>query len=142
MHIFFSLCIVSIYRFVFSAYMRYAHKKKAYVAIQNKADFWDKWFLVSATNKLKDRYSRAEKRKISYSRHARFLRLTNIVHHCLLALEVLIWLVFLFSRNLKIRVIAGNISVLLYCVIGVSFFVLALITGSENKEYHKKRIKR
>ena len=141
-YLLFSVCIVCICRFVISAYMRHVYKKKQYIAIQKDALLWDKWFFISVAKGIKDRYSKSEKRIIPYSKHALLFRTINILHHVLLLIEVTLWLVYVVFDDVKLKCIAENMSIFLLGTVGVSFFVLAITTALEHREYHKKRVLR
>ena len=122
------------------AYIFSTYKKKDFEIVKKQATFKDNWFMLSLVKGVKDRYSKFEKRTIRHSRHVQIFCKSNIIHHIVLVFEIICWLVADISNSIEWNNLAIRVSIVLYCIVGVGFLVFVLITGLENKRYHKNRI--
>ena len=97
----------------------------------------DRWFFWSVPNLISDRYSKSEKRRISYASTLKAYRVINLAAHIGLTVVLLFIVCYLAgyvgARVLNTVCIAYTIAILLM------FAVLAAIEFGMNRRYHLAR---
>ena len=97
----------------------------------------DRWFFWSVPNLISYRYSKSEKRRISYASTLKAYRVINLAAHIGLTV-VLLFIVCYFAGYVGERVL--NIVCIAYAIaILLMFFVLAVIELGMNQRYHLAR---
>ena len=97
----------------------------------------DRWFFWSVPNLISDRYSKSEKRRISYASTLKAYRVINLAAHIGLT-AVLFFIVCYFAGYVGARVL--NIVCIAYTIaILLMFVVLAAIEFGMNRRYHLAR---
>ena len=97
----------------------------------------DRWFFWSVPNLISDRYSKSEKRRISYASTLKAYRVINLAAHIGLT-AVLFFIVCNFAGYVGARVL--NIVCIAYTIaILLMFVVLAAIEFGMNRRYHLAR---
>ena len=97
----------------------------------------DRWFFWSVPNLISDRYSKSEKRRISYASTLKAYRVINLAAHIGLT-AVLFFIVCNFAGYVGARVL--NIVCIAYTIaILLMFVVLAVIEFGMNRRYHLAR---
>lgn len=97
----------------------------------------DRWFFCSVPNLIRNRYSKSEKRRISYASTLKAYRVINLAAHIGLTV-VLFFIVCYFAGYVGARVL--NIVCIAYAIaILLMFVVLAVIEFGMNRRYHLAR---
>ncbi len=136
-----ALFLILIVRLLGWAYMRSCLKTSKYrKAIEGKS-FINRWFFVSLRNEIKDRFSKCENRLILHSITAQMFYWMNISNHFL-------YFVYLFSVFISTRLFHGHsnnvfqgLSIIFYAVMLLEILMIAIATGTEDRRYHKERMR-
>lgn len=88
-----SLLLLLAARFLFGMTLSHHQSRKAQKRYRADVPFWKRWFLLSAPDYVRDKYSKLEKKIIKSQATIRALRAMNILLHILLAAEALVILV-------------------------------------------------
>lgn len=110
------------------------NERKKYHASTSRID---RWFFWSAPNLIRNRYSKSEKRKISYSSTLKAYRAINLAAHIGLT-AVLFFTVCYFAGYVGERVL-NTVCIAYAIIILLMFAVLAVIEFGTNQRYHLAR---
>ena len=124
-------------RWIFRICIR-ADNPKAYKQNRDKS-FFDRWFFISMHREARDRYVKAEKRKVHFQTSAKAYYITNIVLHIAFVCTIICEIVALFWKPLKNCMLGIYAS--FCCLILLTFVELAIICFSENRIYYKHKMK-
>lgn len=97
----------------------------------------DRWFFWSVPNLISDRYSKSEKRRISYASTLKAYRVINLAAHIGLTV-VLLFIVCYFAGYVGARVL-NTVCIAYTIAILLMFAVLAAIEFGMNRRYHLAR---
>lgn len=97
----------------------------------------DRWFFWSVPNLISDRYSKSEKRRISYASTLKAYRVINLAAHIGLTV-VLLFIVCYFAGYVGARVL-NTVCIAYAIAILLMFVVLAVIEFWMNRRYHLAR---
>lgn len=97
----------------------------------------DRWFFWSVPNLISDRYSKSEKRRISYASTLKAYRVINLAAHIGLTV-VLLFIVCYFAGYVGARVL-NTVCIAYTIAILLMFVVLAAIEFGMNRRYHLAR---
>ena len=97
----------------------------------------DRWFFWSVPNLISDRYSKSEKRRISYASTLKAYRVINLAAHIGLT-AVLFFIVCYFAGYVGARVL-NTVCIADAIMILLMFVVLAVIEFWMNRRYHLTR---
>lgn len=97
----------------------------------------DRWFFWSVPNLISDRYSKSEKRRISYASTLKAYRVINLAAHIGLTV-VLLFIVCYFAGYVGARVL-NTVCIADAIMILLMFVVLAVIEFWMNRRYHLTR---
>ena len=97
----------------------------------------DRWFFWSVPNLISDRYSKSEKRRISYASTLKAYQVINLAAHIGLTV-VLLFIVCYFAGYVGAQVL-NTVCIAYTIMILLMFVVLAVIEFWMNRRYHLAR---
>ena len=135
----FSAVALLIIRGIMGAELYLCLSKNARKVYKKEVSLINRWFLWSAPQKVKDKYSKYEKQTVQYPVIMAFYRFLNGVLHLLLAVELMAAVAFALDWLTKSVFNAVCQVYLLMCAL--SLVLLAIIDLTTNRRYHHSRYK-
>lgn len=128
-------------RFLFATFFRLRLGKPVKVRkYKREYSFLDRWFFLSLHKEIKDKYNKAEQRRIKYSSIAKIYYCANMINHVALIIYILFLMIVMFVQASQ-KVLDGCMYALL--ILHFVFIVLiSIMTLYEYANYFKKRERR
>lgn len=135
----FSAAALLIIRGYMGAELYLCLSKKARKAYKKEVSFVNRWFFWSAPQKVKDKYSKYEKQTVQYPDIMIFYRFLNAVLHLMFVAQLLA--VAAFTLGWLTEAVLNVVCQIYLLMCALSLVLLAIISFTTNRRYHRSRYK-